>query len=72
MLNRDLQSNACFRARGCKEMNGSSKGGYSARYSCRDRLTILLIDRGVGLRLSILLHEGKGLQVSSLTESFYF
>ena len=48
------------------------KAGYSARYSCRDRLTILLIDRGVGLRLSTLLHEGKGLQVSSLTESFFF
>lgn len=47
------------------------KAGYSARYSCWDRLTILLIDRSVGLRLSMLLQEGKGLQVSSLTENFY-
>lgn len=50
--------------RGCREMI-LPRAGYSARYSCGDRLTILLIDRGIGLGLSVFLHEGKELQVSS-------
>lgn len=61
MLNRELLSDACFRSQRMQGNGSFLRLATLPGTAVRDRLTILLIDRGIGLGLSILLHEGKGL-----------